>query len=243
MADAPSQSETHPAGTVAPTQPDMMKELLAQVKGLSENMALMKKENETLTTTNAQYAEEVERTQAAGKRKREAAVDGTIKDFFSNLMEKFKTELQPHTDDLNGIVESMKENPASEPMIAAIECCAAQASKSTVELEAAYQENKRLKTELSEFTSKLAEASRPAFSERADRVEIKAAASAAVAAPPAAARHASIFAAAPPSGAPSGKAAGMAELHPQMWKDMWNATRASTSTGMPSIEAFMKLKK
>jgi len=245
MADAHSQNEPNPAGTIAPTHPDMMKELLAQVKGLSENMALIKKENETLTSTNAQYAVEAERTQAAGKRKREVAVDGTIKDFFSNLMDKFKTELQPHTEDLNGIVESMKENPASEPMIAAIECCAAQATKSTVELEAAYQENKRLKTELSEFTSKLAEASRPAFSDRADRVEIKAVASAAVAAPPAAAaRHASIFSPAPLSGAPGGRAAGMKELNPGLWNDMWTATAHSRgSTGMPSIESFMKLKK
>jgi hypothetical protein len=132
-------------------------------------------------------------------------------------------------------------------MIAAIECCAAQASKSTVELEAAYQENKRLKTELSEFTTKLAEASRPAFSERADRVEIKAAASAgsagSAAPPAAAARHASIFAPALPSGAPGGRAAGMKELNPALWNDMWKATRSTQSTGMPSIEAFMKLKK
>jgi hypothetical protein len=159
-------------------------------------------------------------------------------------MEKFNTELQPHTDELNGIVESMKTNPASEPMIAAIECCAAQAKKSTVELEAVYQENKRLKTELSEFTTKLAEASKPAFADRSDRVEIKAAASAGTEAPPStAARHASIFAPAAPSGAPRGRAAGMKELNPEMWNDMWQATRATASTGMPSIESFMKLKK
>ena len=79
MADAPSQNEPHPAGTIAPTNPDMMKELLSQVKGLSESMAVMKQENDSLKDTNAKYAEENERVQAAGKRKREAAVDGTIK--------------------------------------------------------------------------------------------------------------------------------------------------------------------
>jgi FtsZ-binding cell division protein ZapB len=79
MADAPSQIEAHPAGTVAPTNPDMMKELLSQVKGLSETMAVLRQENESLKETNAKFAEENERVQAAGKRKREAAVDGTIK--------------------------------------------------------------------------------------------------------------------------------------------------------------------
>ena len=46
------------------------------------------------------------------------------------------------------MMEGMKDNALSTPMVEALACCAAQASTSTTELEAAYQENKRLKGSL-----------------------------------------------------------------------------------------------
>lgn len=236
MADAPSQNEPQPAGTVAPNSNDMMTQLLEQVKQLSEAHALTTKQNSELQAKYDAANAKVEQVELAGKRKREQAVDGTIKDFFTNLMSKYENELKPHEAELGQIVESMKENANSTPMVEAIACAAAQHAKSTVELEAAYQEIKRLKTEKSEQDAKLANANSTMFGKVNERVQVEAVASADVAP---AARHSSIFSAGVPK--PIGQSRGMRELNPSLWDDLCKSS--SRETGMPTVEDFLKLKK
>ena len=79
MADAPSQSEPTNAGTIAPTSSDMMTQLLEQVKQLSESHALAAAQNTELQAKFDEASQKVEVAEMAGKRKREQAVDGTIK--------------------------------------------------------------------------------------------------------------------------------------------------------------------
>jgi hypothetical protein len=79
MADAQSQSEPTTAGTVAPTSNDMMTQLLEQVKQLSEAHALATAQNTELQAKFDEASQKVEMAEMAGKRKREQAVDGTIK--------------------------------------------------------------------------------------------------------------------------------------------------------------------
>ena len=238
MADAPSQNEPNPAGTVAPTSNDMMTQLLEQVKQLSEAHALTTKKNEHLQAQYDEASAKVEQVELAGKRKREQAVDGTIKDFFTNLMAKYETELKPHEAELGSIVESMKENANSTPMVEAIACAAAQHAKSTVELEAAYQEIKRLKTNKNEQDAQLANANSTMFGKPSERMQVAAVASAG-ATTAAASRHSSIFAAG--AAKTVGASRGMKELNPGLWDDL---CRSSTrSTGMPTVEEFLKLKK
>jgi hypothetical protein len=150
-------------------------------------------------------------------------------------MAKYESELKPHEAELGTIVESMKDNVNSTPMVEAISCAAAQHAKSTVELEAAYQEIKRLKTVQDAQNAAMANANSTMFGGKAERVEVEAVASADTAP----VRAASIFAA----GAPTqvGQSRGMKELNPGMWDDL---VRSSTrSTGMPTVEDFLKIKK
>ena len=130
----------------------------------------------------------------------------------------------------------MKGNANSTPLVEAISCAAAQHAKSTVELEAAYQEIKRLKTAKDAQDAQLANANSSMFGQKAERVQVEAVASA-DAAP---VRAASIFAAGAPARA-VGASRGMRELNPSLWDDL--VSSSTRSTGMPTVEEFIKLKK
>ena len=67
--------------------------------------------------------------------------------------------LELHEAELDGMFEGMKNNAEAEPMIQALACAAAAAKGSVTELEAQYQANKKLKTELDDLRSKMAEES------------------------------------------------------------------------------------
>ena len=217
---------------------DMMKQLLEQVKALTEAQTLSTKENESLKEANGKFAEQVEASEAAGKRKREGILDGSVKDYFATLMEKYQTELQPHEAQLQGMMDAMKSNAASEPMVAALACAAAAAKGSVTELEAQYQANKKMKLEIDELKKQYANQAAPLFSKKAERVEtIEAQASAVVPKEPAA--FSSIFGGAPRRTPGSLKGAGMRETNPAMWNDL--VTNAPMGRGMPKIDAFMNM--
>ena len=97
------------------------------------------------------------------KRKREDVIEGTIKDFVSQMVTKWKTELNPHAGDLDNLLSSMKENDSAEPMLALLSCAASTYGKNTTELEQQYQEHKRLKMSLEQTKSELTKMKQPAF--------------------------------------------------------------------------------
>jgi len=216
----------------------MMKQLLEQVKLLTEKQALSSQENEALKEANFKFAAQVEESEAAGKRKRESVLDGSIKSYFAELMAKYETELKPHEEQLQGMMESMKSNSASEPMVQAL-ACAARASKGSVtDLEASYQANKKMKTELDELKAKFTNQSTQMFAKKEERVEAQASASTDAVAKPAS--FSSIF------GGPSLRTpdmlrgSGMRETNPKMWADLLHSA-PKNSGGMPKIDAFMSM--
>ena len=108
-------------------------------------------------------------------------------------------------------------------------------ASSVTELESAYQENKRLRTELEKNQTELKATLEPHFSQQNQRVqEVKAAASANSGSN----NYASIFST---NTAPRyGKSAGMRETNPQMWPDLLKS--APKTSGMPTVEDFLSLK-
>ena len=219
---------------------DIMKQLLEQVKALTEAQTLNKKENEELKNANDKFAEQVEASEASGKRKRAGILDGSVKDYFATLMAKYSTELAPHEEQLQDMLTSMKSNSASEPMVTALACAAAAATGSVTELEAQYQSNKKLKTELDELKQKFAEHQAPMFSKKAERVEtVLAEASATTQQPKRPAQFASIFGGTSVRTPAMMKGSGMRETNPDMWNDL--VSNASIGKGMPKIDAFMNM--
>lgn len=212
----------------------MMTQLLEQVKMLTAANEKMKARNESDQKKYASYEEQMAKEKELGKRKREQAVDGSIKDYFKALISKYQNELKPHENDLLTMMEGMKDNALSTPMVEALACCAAQASTSTTELEAAYQENKRLKALIEENKTALANAVNPYFSSKKQRVTVEAAASANSAAE---APIQSIFRSSTVDRVPAGR--GMKELNPGMWGDLLKS--AKRGTGMPTVEEFLKI--
>jgi len=229
-----------PAPVSETSSPEMVRQLLEQVRALTEAQTKVDQENATLKEANAKFAEQVEKTEAAGKRKREAAIDGSIKEYFKTLLAKYESELKPHEAEIDGMFEGMKNNAEAEPMIQALQCAAAAAAGSVTELEEQYQANKKLKTELDALQSKLAEQSKPMFANKQERVEtaVVSATASADTAPAQPKTFNSIFS--KPVRTPASlKGAGMRETNPEMWKDLMNS--APRGTGMPKIDAFMSM--
>ena len=240
--DAPTATTTEPTTTAAPStnvpaadQNSMMSQLLEQVKKLTEQNAKQKASAKAQADKYSKYEEQMAKEQELGKRKREQAVDGSIKDYFKRLMDKYQKELAPYEPELNQMVEGMKSNAAATPMVEALACCAAMSATSVTELEAAYQENKRLKTELEKNQTELKATLEPHFSQQSQRVqEVKAVASSNTDS----SNYASIFNS---SSAPKyGKSVGMRETNPQMWSDLLSS--APKTSGMPTVEDFIGLR-
>lgn len=227
-----------PPSLASQSSPEMVRQLLEQVKALTEAQTLRDQENIQLKEANAKFATQVEKTEAVGKRKRESVIDGSIKEFFANLMLKYETELKPHETELDGMFEGMKSNCEAEPMIQALACAAAAAAGSTTQLEIQYQETKRLKTEIDALQAKLADQASPMFSHKKERVETVTAQASAVATPSQPKTFNSIFSKSVRT--PSTlRGAGMREKNPEMWRDLMAS--APRGVGMPKIDAFMKM--
>ena len=218
----------------------MMKQLLEQVKMLTEQQTLASKENEELKSANEKFATQVAEAEAVGKRKRTDLIDGSVKEYFTTLMEKYKTELAPHEAQLDSMFQSMKSNSASEPMVTALACAAAAAKGSVTELEAQYQSNKKMKTELDALKAQIAEHSKPMFANKSERVEtVTALASATTSAPKTPSEFTSIFGGAVTRTPATLRGAGMREVNPAMWNDL--VKNAPIGRGMPKIDAFMSM--
>lgn len=219
---------------------EMVKQLLEQVKALTEQQTLQQKENEQLKEANTKFAAQVEQQEAAGKRKREGILDGSVKEYFQTLMSKYETELKPHEEQLQSMMDAMKGNSASEPMVQALACAAAAAKGSVTELEEAYQANKKMKTEIDELKKQLNTQAAPMFSKKEERVEkVEAQASVTTQKPREPAQFSSIFGGAAVRTPASLKGAGMRETNPAMWNDLM--ANATMGKGMPKIDAFMSM--
>jgi len=218
---------------------EMVKQLLEQVKKLTESQALQSKENQDLKDANGKFAVQVEQQEAAGKRKREGLIDGSVKDYFQQLMSKYETELKPHEAQLQSMMDAMKSNSASEPMVQALACAAAAAKGSVTELEESYQTNKKIKTELDELKKQFSDHKAPMFSKKEERIEsVEAQASVTTQKPKEPAQFQSIFGSTMRT-PQSLKGAGMRERNPAMWNDL--VSNASIGRGMPKIDAFMSM--
>lgn len=234
-----------PAVVSEQSSPEMVRQLLEQVKALTEAQTRLDHENASLKDANVKFALQVEKTEAVGKRKRETVIDDTIKGFFQNLMAKYETELKPHEAEIDGMFEGMKNNAEAEPMIQALACAAAAAKGSVTELEEQYQANKKLKTELDVLKTKLTEQATPMFANKIDRVEgldtVTAQASATRNSAPAEPKTFNSIFSSTKRTPSTMRGAGMREANPEMWNDL--VASAPQSRGMPKIDAFMTMVK
>ena len=220
----------------------MMTQLLQQVKELTEKNAAMETETKENAQKYATFEEQMKKEKEIGKQKRETAIDGSIKDMFQQLFDKYKDQLSPYQQDLTTMMDGMKENAHSTPMVEALACAAAMSSASTVELEAAYQENKRLQAELESNKKELQSAMHPYFSnkrQRLETVEAKASADSGESSSAAQAPIQSIFRTNKVYAVPEGR--GMIELNPGMWTDLLSSSKRGT--GMPTVEDFLQIGK
>lgn len=139
--ETPAQSEIQ--STDAPLDTNVIGELMTQLQALKE-------QNKQLAYQNEEHAR-------AGKRKREAAVDGNIKEMIASLFKEYES-LGLHKEELEKQLEAMKSSPQADGIVEMLSCAAAKQSSSVVALEKELQEkkrlleeNKKLKTQITRF--------------------------------------------------------------------------------------------
>jgi len=224
--DAPAEgaAAAAPAAPVAPApslddagsvDTNVVGELMSQLQALREQ--------------NKQLAEQNQDHQKIGKRKREAAVDGSIREMITKLYDQYES-LGLHKDELNQQLEAMKSSSNADGIVEMLSCVAAQHSSSVVELEKALQErkklaeeNKRLKTQITRFADP---AERTV--ETVNAVASKGRTGSAAAAPN---QFDSIFGGVAASAPAVGKSRGMQELYPNLFDNLVSSA-GSSATGM-----------
>lgn len=211
-------SNTSDAAPSSSTSSPVLSELLAQLKDQTAQInswkekhtsteAALKQANEERTA----YQQQLDTLQASNKRKREEAIEGTIKDFVENMIKKYQKELKPHADDLANMFQGMKNSAQAEPMLALLECAAASGKASTTQLEKAYQETKSLKEQIQSVKKEVIGLKTPQFETSSERFAKKAR----VAAPTASAVRM-------PTGMtlPTASKSGMQNAYPDLWSKL-----------------------
>jgi hypothetical protein len=213
-----SSSSTTPETSIdssSSSSDNMLNEMANQIKQLREQNALLQQQTQMQDNL--------------GKRKREAAVDGSIKEMVQKLFAEYES-LGLHKDELSEQLEAMKQSPQANAIVEMLSCAAAAQKSSVVELEKAYQEkkklveeNKRLKTLTGAFadpTERVVETHHATASRSRTSGSSSTASSN---------KYEALF-----NGNTSnsvGQGRGMQQLFPNMWDSMLNSAGPST-TGM-----------
>jgi uncharacterized protein YifE (UPF0438 family) len=197
-----------PDATAATSSDSMLMELANQIKMLKEQ--------------NAKLAEKNEASDTLMKRKREAAVDGSIKDMIQKLYAEYES-LGLHKEELSEQLEAMKKSPQANAIVEMLSCAAAAQKSSVVELEKAYQEKRKLMEE-----NKRLKTLTGAFADPAERVtETHHAVASKLSNEPN--KFDSIFQSS--SNTSIGRGRGMQQLNPNMYEDMLRSA-GPISSGM-----------
>jgi len=230
--DAPAEGGAVAAAAAPPVAPapslddagsvdtNVVGELMSQLQALRE-------QNKLLTNQNMDH-------QKIGKRKREAAVDGSIREMVAKLYEKYES-LGLHKDELDQQLDAMKASPNADGIVEMLSCVAAQHSSSVVELEKALQERKKLAEENKRLKTQITR-----FADPAERTveTVTAVASKGRAAAPAAAPNQfdALFGSVAASAPAVGKARGMQELYPNMFDNLVSSAGPG-GTGMQKFSS------
>lgn len=206
----PTSSETTTAET---PDSNVMGELISELKALRER-------NQQLIAQNEEH-------QKIGKRKREAAVDGSIRDMVLKLYEEYES-LGLHKNELEEQLAAMKDSPHANGIVEMLSCAAAKQTASVVQLEKALQERKKLAEENKRLKTQVAMFADP--SERTVTETVNAVASR-TKAPESTNKFDALFGAPVSSSKSVGKSRGMKELFPNMFENMISSAGPS-STGM-----------
>ena len=175
-ATTPSQETPSESAATPSSSSPVLSELLAQLKEQTAQISSWKEKHSASEAALKQASEEknafqqqLDTLQQSNKRKREEAIEGTIKDFVENMIKKYQKELKPHADSLASMFQGMKESAQAEPMLALLECAAASGKASTTQLEKAYQETKTLKDQIQSVKKEVTAMKTPQFEPSTER--------------------------------------------------------------------------
>jgi len=227
IVDTPTQE---PVAQEEAKAPAVMTEIMEQMKKQQSDLLALQQQLQQSEDARAIAEKQVEASNKRKRDERSSVIEGTLKDYVKKMMETYKEQLGPYADSLQKMFEGMKESEQSEPMLKLLSCAASAHGANVDKLEAQYQAQKKLKTELTEHQKKLSSMSTPAFSAPTERfVEKKERRPATRVAPPL------------PSGIqlPRASRAGMQTRNPDLWAHLTAGSASTTGMGWFSEKSLV----
>lgn len=117
----------------------------------------------TLQEQNALLAADIEKYQQLGKRTRESVVNNGVQDYINGLIES-NPELAEHKEEIEILMQKMVESERGTPLVKMLQAAASKSSNSVVELEKAYQEQKKRDSRIKQLEDELEAFKKDAFS-------------------------------------------------------------------------------
>ena len=200
--EEPQKSDAPPADTKMATETTAAAANEGESSARGENsfnqelLDLVTKQQGEITAMKARYAEEQtrakeaedknEKYRAKGKRKRSELIDSSIAKMVKFLLqnEQFKGTLKPQEEQIDAIMQGLKESEEAAPLVDVVACAASALSGTTTRLEEEYQSTKRLKTEVDQLKEQIATYQKPALASARERFGATSAAEKAPAAAP-----------------------------------------------------------
>jgi hypothetical protein len=146
-----------------------MGELLKQLKAQTEQNAALQAQQAEASKQMELLSSKVNEYQSVGKKRRQDALEGTVKDWVTQIVETHKNELGPYEDKLKDILSAMKNHEDATPMVQMLSCAATAHSSSTSKLNKAYQELKEARNANKRLRTQVEESLKPAFSQTSER--------------------------------------------------------------------------
>ena len=113
----PTTTNDAPISTTTSDAQNIFQELMTQMKDQQSQFAALQARFEAEKKARAAVEEKMEVSNKRKRDERARVVDGTLKEYISNMMNKFSNELSPYKDDLAKIISGMKDAEEAEPMI------------------------------------------------------------------------------------------------------------------------------
>lgn len=163
-------ASTNAASESSAVAPEMQ-ELLNQLKEQSATNAALRQKHDASAAQLEALSAKITDYQSAGKRKRETALNGAVKQWMDQMVKTHSDQLGPHETKLRQLMESMKNNDEADPMVQMLACAATASNTSTTKLNEAYQHLKQEQEANKRLKAAVEEATKPAFASSSDRFQ------------------------------------------------------------------------
>ena len=169
MGDTTETTLTESPSEASSTPSPEMQELLKQLQSQTEQNAVLQREHTDAVKKVGDLGKELEDYKSVGKKRRQEALDGAVKDWVTQMIGTHNKELGPYESKLTEILSAMKNHEDATPLVQMLSCAATASASSTSKLNKAYQDLKESQATNKRLRTRVEESSKPAFASETER--------------------------------------------------------------------------